>query len=487
MTIILIVSCEEESKERSGKVTFSLSQKTSLGGWVAQEAKKVLVSIADGNGVLIHNKTELELYDFNGDMLTAPIDLVAGNFYLSEYLVVNADNEVVYASPIEGSALAYLVADPLPNTFSITTETVTKVAPEVVKTEAYTASQFGYVTFSFNVVNTLDFLTAVFVYDTLSQSFVLTSHTLQVKSGSETLFVGDQGSATNRIGVRENATTYEVIVAKPGYVTYSQSFTAEGLRAYESVPLIVTLLSGAGTSDASLNMGMEFGTPACYKLCAADMPTGAYADISVVSAIKSGVMLGSSSCAGTGGCEIGQTAYAITYLSPNSPVGLRLFDPVSNRIKSAYVFTASGPSAPHDTNCSGNYTSCSGPTPISWTTPAYMNADGTMNKPIIAIRLKGTNIKVSWVYIAGPPPTYVNPSLAYTIEWPTDEFASVEGSRNITPNTRWHDFTLIRKLDPSFSNPAVAYKFRVRLSSAGPSSDGSSDCYTPVPPGIGPW
>jgi hypothetical protein len=233
------------------------------------------------------------------------------------------------------------------------------------------------------------------------------------------------------------------------------------------------------------NMDMEFANPTCYKLCAAGVPTTALAEISVVSKTKAGLLFGSSLCAGSGGCTgPGETAYSIIYLQANTPVGFRLFDPVTNQVRSSYVFIAGGPSTPHDTNCSGNYNSCSGPTPISWTPPSYMNADGTMNKPILAMNIVGTDLKVSWVFIAGPPPAYTNPPTNYTIEWSVDAFASVEGSISSTNNTKWHDSILI----PFTSLPDMGsnYQFRIRVGAAGPNSDVAPNCFIPTPPSLGP-
>jgi hypothetical protein len=238
------------------------------------------------------------------------------------------------------------------------------------------------------------------------------------------------------------------------------------------------------THFSVFNMDMEFANPACYKLCAAGVPSTALAEISVVSKTKAGLPFGSSLCAGLGDCGAGEAAFSIIYLQANTPVGLRLFDPGTNQIRSSYVFIAGGPSVPHDINCSGNYASCSGPTSISWTPPPYMNPNGTMNKPIIALRLEGTNLKISWVYIAGSPPTYTNPATNYTIEWTISNFPIVEGSVTVTGSTKWHDSILV----PLASLPDVGtnYRFRIRVGVAGPTSDSSVDCFIPAPPSVGP-
>jgi hypothetical protein len=99
----------------------------------------------------------------NGYYISKPLSLVPGGYKLSKFLVVDASNTVVYATPTEGSTKAYLVNDPLPILFSVTKDNVTKVVPEVISVKNNTPEDFGYATFSFTEVTTFDFLIGVFM------------------------------------------------------------------------------------------------------------------------------------------------------------------------------------------------------------------------------------------------------------------------------------------------------------------------------------
>jgi len=235
------------------------------------------------------------------------------------------------------------------------------------------------------------------------------------------------------------------------------------------------------------NMDMEFTNPACYKMCNAatpnNVPTTATVEISVISKTKSGLLFGPTDCSGTGGCGTGETAYMISNLVANTPVGVRLFN--GTNIRNSYVFIAGGAASPHDKDCSNNYAACTGPVSITWAVQPYMNGNGTMNKPILAFQKVGTDIKVSWVYISGAPPTYTNAATDYFIEWSDDDFTTTNGDGSVPlddsslANTKWHDSILIPINATNFPLGASPYKFRIRVGApGGVYSESTTDCFT---------
>jgi hypothetical protein len=81
--------------------------------------------------------------------------LAPGNYRLVQFLVLNNINTVIYAAPLEGSILAYLINDPLPLNFAVAKNESTQVAPQVLAVRNDdTPENFGYVSFGFKVVNT---------------------------------------------------------------------------------------------------------------------------------------------------------------------------------------------------------------------------------------------------------------------------------------------------------------------------------------------
>ncbi|QOI98428.1 MAG: carboxypeptidase regulatory-like domain-containing protein [Flammeovirgaceae bacterium] len=239
------------------------------------------------------------------------------------------------------------------------------------------------------------------------------------------------------------------------------------------------------------NMDEEFasGVAVCYKICSFDTrPTGSYpggARIQITGDIPGHVKdlpFGNTQCGGDGGCGTGGEAFAINNMKPNTPIGVRLFNGNTNQIVSSYVFIT-GNSGINAINCSSpvNYAGCGGPVNVNWVSiPSYMNANGTMNKPIIAIDKSGSDVKISWVYIEGPPPTYTNPPKDYHIEWSYNDFVTVHGTYSLpTGNTNHHNFHVL--LSSLIADGSRQYKFRIRL---GPVisavySDTTVVCFTP--------
>lgn len=240
------------------------------------------------------------------------------------------------------------------------------------------------------------------------------------------------------------------------------------------------------------NMDEEFaaGVAVCYKICSFDSrPSGSYpngARIQITGDIPGHVKdlpFGTTQCVGDGGCGAGGEAFAINNMKANTPIGVRLFNGNTNQIISSYVFIT-GNNGINAFSCTNpvNYVGCGGPVNVNWTTaPPYMNGDGTMNKPVVAIEKIGTNLKISWVYVSGTPPGYSNPPTDYHLEWSHDNFTTIQGTYSLpSGNTAWLNY---HDLATSFTTDdgSKPHKFRIRI---GPEitaiySDAAPKCYTP--------
>lgn len=243
-SLLIFISCNKDEDVSLGKASFSfVLPESNAGSRVMADAKKILVSVKNNSGNLVYDKKELSLYDFSGNLLSEPLALGQGSYTLVDFIVLNKDNNVIYVTPKEGSELAHLVADPLPINFSIQKDQVTNVVPEVIVASGYAASQFGYSSFSFKVINTQSFLASVFVYDPSSQSLQLTSHAILIKSGATLLYAGSLGNITNRLTIVNTGSTVTLTISKSGYATYTKDFTPAELVAYENTPLTVVLLN----------------------------------------------------------------------------------------------------------------------------------------------------------------------------------------------------------------------------------------------------
>jgi hypothetical protein len=248
-TALFLSSCDDKEQSAKGSATFSFTHSsTNAGSRVKETANKILVTIKDSGGNLVENKKEISLYNFEGEYISEPLVLGIGEYTVEEFLVLNNDNEVIYVSPIDGSELAYLVAKPLPLPFSVAQDKITQVAPEVITAEGHTAIEFGYVTFSFDVVNTLAFLSSAFVYN--GTELELSSYNLLVTSGSDTLYNAPKPNSTTSTIVRSNYNSFKLLFSKAGYLSVQKEFTKEQLLNYQNSAVTAVF------PDSLLNKGL---------------------------------------------------------------------------------------------------------------------------------------------------------------------------------------------------------------------------------------
>lgn len=217
------------------------------------DATAVLVTIADSTGADVYDAHRVDLYSFGDDHVSAPISLLPGSYSLTEFLAVDSIGAVLYATPLAGSDLAYLVDEPAPIGFSVTQDNVTTIRPEVLSTESNAPEDFGYVSFAPEVVETFDFLVAAFMYDSASGSFVLTTADIAVANeNGDSLYAGALAGITNQITVQSGHAQYDVTVSKGGYQSYVGSFTENELASYfssaENGPLEVVFAEAFFTS-----------------------------------------------------------------------------------------------------------------------------------------------------------------------------------------------------------------------------------------------
>ncbi|PKQ63391.1 hypothetical protein BZG02_08370 [Labilibaculum filiforme] len=247
MMLFLSVSCSKEDVEKEtstdkGEVEFSMNilngeLKSELLSTLKVSENKissVIVSITNKTGEVIYNKEKIQLLNMNGYYIASPISLLVGDYLLTEFLVMDEDNNVVYASPLASSKKAYLVESPLSINFEVKKDEVLKLVPEVLSVGTSSPSDFGYSTISFDVVSTFDFSLSAFVYNSTIKNWDLSSATLVLKNEDKILYEGDIEAITNTISVRDDVSTYDMTISKTGYKTYTYSFSHDSLNYYNS-------------------------------------------------------------------------------------------------------------------------------------------------------------------------------------------------------------------------------------------------------------
>ncbi len=247
------ISCEKDNDENLpqgtgiGEVQFGFqmpelsARNNSSSRTIDPNLAAVVFSITDLNGDVIYNNETIELYHLNGSYISRPISLVEGNYNLTEFFIVDQNNQVIYVAPIEGSKMDYLVNDPLAIDIKITKDTTIKTTPEVISAADFAPEDFGYTTFSFEEIKTLDFLVATFAYDETTDNFELTDSYLTVYDDTELLYEGPLSALTNEVRIRDEHSAYEFTVTKTGYETYTHTYTLDEIKAAANDPIEIIL------------------------------------------------------------------------------------------------------------------------------------------------------------------------------------------------------------------------------------------------------
>ncbi len=251
---LAVTSCTESPDEvgPKGKMSFSFSFGKASNGRIAQDASAVLVTLQNESGNVVLHRQEVELYSFAGEYLSAPIALPPGNYKVTEFFVIDANDAVLYATPVQGSPLAYLVNNPLPVDFSVIQDQTSKVVLEVLEVGEHGAIEFGYATFSFDVVGTINFAIGVFTYNPDTKNLELTTAQLDVKShDGKSLYAGALENKTSLIALRDDAASYKITVAKNGYKTYEKVLTPGEISQYNGAKVFIVVLL-----ESSLDEGL---------------------------------------------------------------------------------------------------------------------------------------------------------------------------------------------------------------------------------------
>jgi hypothetical protein len=246
---LIFTSCSKIFTPKEGDITFEFSIEDSFKSLKEEvNLTSIIVSIVDADDELVYENYQIDLFDFDGYYITQPLSLETGTYKITSFLVVDEFENVVLATPIEGSLLADYVDFPLPLDFRVVKDEVVKLVPEVISTDNFTPLNFGYTTFSFEVVDVSNFMLSVFTYNANLQNFEMTNSNLEIKANNEIIYSGDIDAITNNIVITEEADEYELIISKSGYGTYSEIFSKEELFSYnnENGPLIVILSASDG-------------------------------------------------------------------------------------------------------------------------------------------------------------------------------------------------------------------------------------------------
>jgi hypothetical protein len=251
LPIFFITSCEKQFKaEQEGTLELGVAfdqldgpLKSTLGDSSDVKTHFVVISLVNENGELVLDHERQELYNFGGHWTTKEIKLKVGRYEVIKFLVVDWEGNVLLAAPVEGSPMAYLVDNPLPFPFEIQKNQTSRVVPEVLAVNNHPPEAFGYATFSYHVVRTLDFFVAVFIDDPrIMAPTKYTDAKLTVIIDNLWRHSFKLEPKVNRLRVRDSHWDYVLVVYKEGFAPKKLVVSREELlKTNPENPLMIGL------------------------------------------------------------------------------------------------------------------------------------------------------------------------------------------------------------------------------------------------------
>ncbi|HEY4789569.1 MAG TPA: hypothetical protein VIH57_26145 [Bacteroidales bacterium] len=255
LCILLVSSCRKDNPGNSkGSVVFKfqttdVSAFKSSGAEAGPIAAALIVTIYKNKGGeptdLVYGKEKLELSYLNGAYISKGLPMPQGAYYLTEFLVTDASNKIIYAAPKAGSDLAQLVAKPLPLYFYINSNTESTISPEVLKTDTSSLEDLGYSGFSFNYVKSTKFLMSVFYKSAGGSSLehVDSSHLFITSPKGKNYNYILKGGTANPVYVNSDSGNYILTVWSKGYTSLTDTLTLNQLGSHTTMPLNMVLTS----------------------------------------------------------------------------------------------------------------------------------------------------------------------------------------------------------------------------------------------------
>jgi hypothetical protein len=273
-SLYLLSSCEKKSNDLTGTGTaeFSVSitdtqnSKSAKGIDSSNVSFQVMISVEDLQGHAVYTDKLIPLYIFGYEYISENLEIRAGEFRLTKFMIINPSGEVIYAAPLAGSPLAYLTTKPLPFNFNIFPNQVTKVFPEVLAVNGQSPDQFGYVSFGIQVVNPLEFWTMC----VLDPGNPLIMAPIQLTTAKLTIYAADGWHYTfkleagiNHLVIRGGSERYNFVLEKEGFLPQKMEFSAMDLiAATKDNPLILKISWFSQYKTLILQPGPEKGKDA---------------------------------------------------------------------------------------------------------------------------------------------------------------------------------------------------------------------------------
>jgi len=172
----------------------------------------------------------IDVYTVGDRLFTEKLSLTIGEYKVTNFGLINESNEVVYATPKEGTNDAALVASPLDIAFNVNGAQTSSIDIEVVEIlEGTDPQEYGFNFFEISTINTIDILVLV---SELGSTTSITSK-VEVIYG-ENSFTVDLPNTTSYIRIPyQDTDDYIINISSAGYQSSSETLTPVELKAYD--------------------------------------------------------------------------------------------------------------------------------------------------------------------------------------------------------------------------------------------------------------
>ncbi len=200
----------------------------------------IRLSVQDLKGTPLLTNEVIKIIKFNNDWITEPLFIAAGEYILSEFMILSQDNEILYAIPLEDSPLANLVSKPLPLSFEIIPNEINNISLELLNATNLSPSDIGYAAFPFKLVDYF-FLS---VFEPTKSGQILTDAEVHILQNSDTLKTFSILPEVNTLSFnRVDSGEFTLVVIKNGFAKYTKDFTVDEIyENYENALIPIQLI-----------------------------------------------------------------------------------------------------------------------------------------------------------------------------------------------------------------------------------------------------
>ncbi|MDW3197453.1 MAG: LamG domain-containing protein [Cytophagales bacterium] len=255
--MIMIASCQnnDDGITPTGSIQLSLNPVITENSGRLEEGDPatVVISINKSDGTTVLDSEEFDVLQFNDAYLIEPIVLEVGTYTVEEFLVLNENNEIIFAAPLEDALLASLVENPLPVSFTITSDEVSDLALEVISTINVDPEDLGYTSLSFQIAPTKNILLSVQTLNSDATAFVFTASELTVSGDGDLLYSRSLGDSINLVRLRTDYNEVTLTVKLDENNSKTAVLNADSIDYHTTVPLNITFTSCNATAPTTID------------------------------------------------------------------------------------------------------------------------------------------------------------------------------------------------------------------------------------------